>query len=53
VSGIFANGTPRPMVTGIAISALIAFAIARVTLPTENARLPAAVPEENLKVPGC
>jgi MFS transporter, DHA1 family, multidrug resistance protein len=46
VSGIFVNGAPKPMVIGIAISALIAFAIARVTLPTENCRLPAAAPEE-------
>lgn len=46
VSGIFVNGAPKPMVIGIAISALIAFAIARVTLPTENGRLPAAAPEE-------
>ncbi|HYZ75559.1 MAG TPA: multidrug effflux MFS transporter [Chthoniobacterales bacterium] len=46
VSGIFANGTPQPMMLGIAISALIAFAIARVTLPAENGRLPDAAPEE-------
>ena len=46
VSGIFANGAPKPMVIGIAISAAIAFAIARVTLPAENGRLPAAAPEE-------
>jgi len=46
VSGIFANGAPKPMVIGIAISAAIAFAIARVTLPPENSRLPAAAPEE-------
>ena len=46
VSGIFANGAPKPMVIGIAISAAIAFAIARVTLPPENDRLPAAAPEE-------
>jgi DHA1 family bicyclomycin/chloramphenicol resistance-like MFS transporter len=46
VSGIFANGAPKPMVIGIAISAAIAFAIARVTLPPENGRLPAAAPEE-------
>jgi MFS transporter, DHA1 family, multidrug resistance protein len=47
VSGIFANGAPKPMMLGIAISALIAFAIARVTLPAENGRLPAATPEES------
>ena len=46
VSGIFANGAPKPMVIGIAISAAIAFAIARVTLPPESSRLPAATPEE-------
>ncbi|MBV9732252.1 MAG: multidrug effflux MFS transporter, partial [Verrucomicrobia bacterium] len=46
VSGIFANGAPKPMMIGIAISALIAYAIARVTLPAENSRLPAAAPEE-------
>jgi DHA1 family bicyclomycin/chloramphenicol resistance-like MFS transporter len=46
VSGIFVNGAPKPMVIGIAISALIALAIARVTLPSENGRLPAAAPEE-------
>ena len=40
VSGIFANGAPKPMMLGIAISALIAFAIARVTLPAEDSRLP-------------
>jgi MFS transporter, DHA1 family, multidrug resistance protein len=45
-SGIFVNGAPKPMVIGIAISALIAFVIAWVTLPTENGRLPAAAPEE-------
>jgi DHA1 family bicyclomycin/chloramphenicol resistance-like MFS transporter len=47
VSGIFANGAPRPMLIGIAISALIAFAIARVTLPAENGRLPDVAPEES------
>jgi MFS transporter, DHA1 family, multidrug resistance protein len=47
VSGIFANGAPKPMMIGIALSALIAFAIARVTLPAENGRLPAATPEES------
>jgi MFS transporter, DHA1 family, multidrug resistance protein len=46
VSGIFVNGAPKPMVIGIAISALIALAIARVTLPTENGRLPTAATEE-------
>jgi DHA1 family bicyclomycin/chloramphenicol resistance-like MFS transporter len=46
VSGIFANGAPKPMMIGIAISALIAFAIARVTLPAENGSLPAPEPEE-------
>jgi len=46
VSGIFANGAPKPMMIGIAISALIAFAIARVTLPTEDSRLPDTAPEE-------
>jgi DHA1 family bicyclomycin/chloramphenicol resistance-like MFS transporter len=46
VSGIFANGAPKPMVVGIAISAAIAFAIARFTLPPENGRLPAGTPEE-------
>jgi MFS transporter, DHA1 family, multidrug resistance protein len=46
VSGIFANGAPKPMVIGIAISAAIAFAIARVTLRLENGRLPAGTPEE-------
>jgi DHA1 family bicyclomycin/chloramphenicol resistance-like MFS transporter len=46
VSGIFANGAPKPMVIGIAISAAIAFAIARVTLPPENGRLPVGTPEE-------
>jgi hypothetical protein len=34
------------MMIGIAISALIAFAIARLTLPAENGRLPATAPEE-------
>ncbi|HWT72068.1 MAG TPA: multidrug effflux MFS transporter [Oxalicibacterium sp.] len=33
VIGPFANGTARPMVIGIAICALVAFAIARITLP--------------------
>jgi len=46
VSGLFVNGAPKPMVIGIAISALIALVIARVTLPSENGRLPAAAPEE-------
>jgi MFS transporter, DHA1 family, multidrug resistance protein len=41
VSGVFADGAPKPMVIGIAISAVIAFAIARFTLSTENSRLPA------------
>jgi MFS transporter, DHA1 family, multidrug resistance protein len=41
VSGLFADGAPKPMVIGIAISAVIAFAIARFTLPAENDRLPA------------
>jgi DHA1 family bicyclomycin/chloramphenicol resistance-like MFS transporter len=42
VSGLFADGAPKPMVVGIALSALVAFAIARLTLRDENARLPAA-----------
>jgi DHA1 family bicyclomycin/chloramphenicol resistance-like MFS transporter len=42
VSGVFADGAPKPMVIGIAISALVAFAIARFTLPAENSRLLAA-----------
>jgi MFS transporter, DHA1 family, multidrug resistance protein len=46
VSGIFANGAPKPMMMGIAISALIAFAIARLTLPAEDSRLPDTAPEE-------
>jgi MFS transporter, DHA1 family, multidrug resistance protein len=46
VSGVFADGAPKPMVIGIAISAVIAFAIARFTLHAENSRLPAAAPEE-------
>src|ERR1700730_3756341 len=46
VSGIFANDAPKPMVIGIAISAAIAFAIARIALPPENGRLPAGTPEE-------
>ena len=41
VSGLFADGAPKPMVIGIAISAVVAFAIARFTLPAENGRLPA------------
>ena len=39
VSGIFANGAPKPMVIGIAISAVIAFVISRFTLHAENSRL--------------
>src|SRR5260370_31462045 len=46
VSGIFTNGAPKPMVIGIAISAAIAFAIARVTLPPEISRLPAPTPAQ-------
>ncbi len=46
VSGVFADGAPKPMVVGIAISAVIAFVIARFTLNSENSRLPAAAPEE-------
>ena len=42
VAGVFADGAPKPMVIGIAISALVAFAIARFTLPAENSRLVAA-----------
>jgi DHA1 family bicyclomycin/chloramphenicol resistance-like MFS transporter len=42
VSGLFADGAPKPMVVAIALSALVAFAIARLTLRDENARLPAA-----------
>ena len=41
VSGLFADGATKPMVIGIAISAVVAFAIARFTLPAENGRLPA------------
>lgn len=41
VTGIFANGLPMPMVSGIAISALIALALTLVTLT----RAPAAVAE--------
>jgi DHA1 family bicyclomycin/chloramphenicol resistance-like MFS transporter len=41
VSGLFADGAPKPMVIGIAISAVVAFAIARFSLPPENGRLPA------------
>ena len=41
VSGLSADGAPKPMVIGIAISAVVAFAIARFTLPAENGRLPA------------
>jgi len=39
---LFADGAPKPMVVAIALSALVAFAIARLTLRDENARLPAA-----------
>jgi DHA1 family bicyclomycin/chloramphenicol resistance-like MFS transporter len=39
VSGIFADGAPKPMVIGIAISAVIAFVICRLTLHPENSRL--------------
>ncbi|HEY4780398.1 MAG TPA: multidrug effflux MFS transporter [Chthoniobacterales bacterium] len=46
VSGVFADGAPKPMVIGIAISAVIAFANARFTLHAENSRLPTAAPEE-------
>jgi DHA1 family bicyclomycin/chloramphenicol resistance-like MFS transporter len=46
VSGVFADGAPKPMVVGIASSAVIAFVIARFTLNSENSRLPAAAPEE-------
>ena len=46
LSGIFANGAPKPMIMGIAISALIAFAIARLTSPAEDSRLPDTAPEE-------
>jgi DHA1 family bicyclomycin/chloramphenicol resistance-like MFS transporter len=41
VSGVFADGAPKPMLIGIALSALIAFAIAQFTLRAENSRLPA------------
>jgi MFS transporter, DHA1 family, multidrug resistance protein len=34
VAGIFTNGTPKPMVVGIAVCALTAFVIARFTLRT-------------------
>ena len=39
VSGVFADGAPKPMVIGIAISAVIAFVICRFTLHAENSRL--------------
>ena len=39
VSGVFADGAPKPMVIGIAISAVIAFVIARFTLHAEKSRL--------------
>ena len=39
VSGVFADGAPKPMVIGIAISAVIAFVISRFTLHAENSRL--------------
>lgn len=42
VSGLFADGAPKPMVVAIALSSLVAFGIARLTLRTENAQLPAA-----------
>jgi DHA1 family bicyclomycin/chloramphenicol resistance-like MFS transporter len=35
VSGIFANGTPRPMVIGIAVCAVTAFVIAQLTVRAE------------------
>ena len=42
VSGIVADGAPKPMVIGIAISAVMAFAIARFALHRANSRLSAA-----------
>jgi len=39
VSGVFADGAPKPMVIGIAVSAVIAFVISRFTLHAENSRL--------------
>jgi DHA1 family bicyclomycin/chloramphenicol resistance-like MFS transporter len=42
VSGVFADGTPKPMMIGIAISAMMACAIARFALRPAHGRLPAA-----------
>jgi MFS transporter, DHA1 family, multidrug resistance protein len=42
VSGVFADGTPKPMMIGIAISAMTACAIARFALRPAHGRLPAA-----------
>jgi MFS transporter, DHA1 family, multidrug resistance protein len=42
VAGIFANGTPKPMVIGIAVCATTAFVIARLTVRPETMRLSAA-----------
>jgi DHA1 family bicyclomycin/chloramphenicol resistance-like MFS transporter len=42
VSGIFTDGAPKPMVVGIAISAVTACAIAQFTLHPAHSRLPAA-----------
>ena len=42
VSGVFADGTPKPMMIGIAISAVMACAIARFALRPAHGRLPAA-----------
>jgi hypothetical protein len=40
-SGLFADGAPKPMVLAIALSALLAFAIAHLTLRAGKAKLPA------------
>jgi DHA1 family bicyclomycin/chloramphenicol resistance-like MFS transporter len=42
VAGIFTNGTPKPMVIGIAACAITAFVIVQFTVRAEACRLPAA-----------
>jgi DHA1 family bicyclomycin/chloramphenicol resistance-like MFS transporter len=42
VAGLFTNGTPKPMVVGIAACAVTAFVIARLTIRAETGRVPAA-----------
>ena len=48
VSGLFFDGTPLPMVAGITICAVIAFALAQVTLGSRRrtADVEAEVPAE-------